>query len=299
MQNRKFKIGYFADGPWSHRALEKILLNDSNKVCFIVPRTDTKDDTLKTIAIRNEIDYLHPVKINDKEFIEIAKSYNCDLFVSLSFNQIFKNEIIDIPKYKTINCHAGKLPFYRGRNVLNWVLINDEKEFGITVHYVDQGIDTGDIILQNTYPITDNDNYGSILEKAFSECGVLLYEAIELIKDGTSTRTPQIEKHPVGFYCGGREIGDELIDWNNTSRNIFNFIRALSNPGPIARTKFKNQEIKIHRSTFIKEAPQYINIPGQIIGKTSSGFLVKTKDSYIEINDIEFNGNLKIGDRLG
>lgn len=299
MQNRKFRIGYFADGPWSHRALEKILMNPSNEVSFIVPRTDTKDDTLKTIALSNRIDYLHPVKINDKEFIEIAKSYNCDLFVSMSFNQIFKNEIINIPQFKTINCHAGKLPFYRGRNVLNWVLINDENEFGITVHYVDEGIDTGDIILQNTYPITDNDNYGSILEKAFSECGLLLYEAIEQIKNGTSTRTPQIEKHPVGFYCGGREIGDELIDWNNTSRDIFNFIRALSKPGPIARTKIRDQEIKISKSSFIEKAPEYKNFPGQIVGKTARGFLVKTKDTFIEIYDIEFDGKLKIGDRLG
>jgi methionyl-tRNA formyltransferase len=65
----------------------------------------------------------------------------------MSFNQIFKSEIINLPRLKTINCHAGKLPFYRSRNILNWVLINDEKEFGITVHYVDEGIDTGDIIL--------------------------------------------------------------------------------------------------------------------------------------------------------
>ena len=78
----------------------------------------------------------------------------------MSFNQIFKREMIDLPKYGTINCHAGKLPFYRGRNILNWALINDEKEFGITVHYMDEGIDTGDIIVQRTYPIGEEDDYG-------------------------------------------------------------------------------------------------------------------------------------------
>ena len=73
----------------------------------------------------------------------------------MSFNQIFRKDIINLTPIGIINCHAGKLPFYRGRNILNWVLINDEKEFGITVHFVDEGIDTGDIILQKTFPITD------------------------------------------------------------------------------------------------------------------------------------------------
>jgi methionyl-tRNA formyltransferase len=92
------------------------------------------------------IDYLKYENINSKNFIERIKTYFCDLFVSMSFNQIFKDEIINLTPLRIINCHAGKLPFYRGRNILNWVLINDEKEFGITVHYVDEGIDTGDFI---------------------------------------------------------------------------------------------------------------------------------------------------------
>ena len=82
---------------------------------------------------------------------------------------------MSLPKLKTINCHAGKLPFYRGRDILNWVLINDEKEFGITVHYMDEGIDTGDIILQRTFPITDEDSYKTLLERSYDECANILY----------------------------------------------------------------------------------------------------------------------------
>jgi methionyl-tRNA formyltransferase len=98
----------------------------------------------------------------------------------MSFNQIFREEIMNMPPLKTINCHAGQLPFYRGRNILNWALINDEKCFGITVHYVDSGIDTGDIILQRTYPINDADNYKSLLEVAYTECANILYDAIKI-----------------------------------------------------------------------------------------------------------------------
>jgi methionyl-tRNA formyltransferase len=293
----KIKIGYFADGPWSHLAFEKIIQDSDIDIKFIVPRNDTKDETLKNYSLKYNIDYLFPVNINSPEFIHIVKEYDCDLFVSLSFNQIFRKEIIGIPKGGIINCHAGKLPFYRGRNVLNWVLINDETEFGITIHFVDQGIDTGDIISQNVFSIDDNDNYSTLLERAFHGCADLLYETLETFKDNSFKRIPQSKIHPIGFYCGGREIGDEIIDWNNSSRSIFNFIRSICKPGPIAHTTNGNRVVTINNSNYIKNVPEYIGTPGQILSKTKIGYLVKTKDSFIEIFGI--NGKVKIGDKLG
>ena len=293
----KFKIGYFADGPWSHETFNLLILDETISIEFIVPRTDTKDHTLKNLALENGIDYLYGVKINSPEFIEKASSYNCDLFVSMSFNQIFRKEIINIPHLKTINCHAGKLPFYRGRNILNWALINDENEFGITVHYIDEGIDTGDIILQRLYPITDNDNYSTLLEVAFKECAAVLNESIKLIQLGKVKRIKQSEIHSVGFYCGQRKDGDEIIDWNQTSREIFNFVRSLCEPGPIATTFCEGEEIKINTVKLVKNAPIYKGIVGQLLSKTKDGFLIKTSDSFIEI--IEFYSKLKVGKRLG
>ena len=117
---RKIKIGYFADGPWSHLAFKKIIKDDSIDIQFIVPRSDTEDVNLKNFSQKYNIDYLCPVKINSTEFISKSTAYECDLFVSMSFNQIFRNEIINVPKLGVINCHAGSLPFYRGRNILNW-----------------------------------------------------------------------------------------------------------------------------------------------------------------------------------
>jgi len=294
----KIKIGYFADGPWSHNAFNLLIEDDSIEIAFIVPRTDSKDDTLKVYAEKYKIDYIKGYNINSDEFIDIAVKYECDLFVSMSFNQIFKERIINLPRFKTINCHAGKLPFYRGRNILNWALINDEKEFGITVHYIDEGIDTGDIILQRTFPISEDDNYKSLLNVSFTECATILYDAVKLVQEDKVKRIKQSDIHPVGSYCGQRKIGDEIIDWNNSSREIFNFIRAISEPGPKARTYINENEIKINRAKMIPQAPSYINIPGQIIGKTESGFIVKTNDSFIEISQIESPQKLKIGDRL-
>lgn len=294
----KIKIGYFADGPWSHLAFEKLIADDTIEFAFIVPRTDTQDEILKNYADKYNIDYLHGIKVNSNEFYATADAYNCDLFVSMSFNQIFRERIINLPKLKTINCHAGKLPFYRGRNILNWVLINDENEFGITVHYIDEGIDTGDIILQKTFPINDHDNYGSLLDIAHIECANILCDAIKLLQSQQVTSIKQETIHPIGMYCGMRKEGDEIINWKQSSRDVFNFIRAISTPGPIARTTCNGKELKINKAFYMEDAPVYKNTVGQIVGKTMEGWIVKTLDSTIVIADIEYDGKLKVGDRF-
>lgn len=298
MSDNRFKIGYFADGPWAHEAFELLNADPEIEIQFIVPRTDTEDDILKKYADANNIDYLYPVKINSQEFYNKAKLYNSDLFVSMSFNQIFRNKIIELPRLNTINCHAGKLPFYRGRNILNWALINGEEDFGITVHFVDEGIDTGDIILQRLYPISIQDNYKTLLERAYKECAAILYDAIKKIQKNNYERIDQSKIHPVGFYCGRRGEGDEIINWNQKSIDVFNFIRALCDPGPIATTFLSGEKVKINKCSLIPDAPSYINTPGQILSKTSQGYLVKTLDSFVEIQDIHSNIKLKVGDKL-
>ena len=295
----KLKIGYFADGPWSHTAFVKLIEDSDVEIKFIVPRTDTKDNTLYNFSQKYAIDYLFPVKINNLEFLESVAKYDCDLFVSMSFNQIFRKKIIETPKLGVINCHAGKLPYYRGRNILNWALINDEKEFGITVHYVDEGIDTGDIIKQECYPITDTDDYNSLLEIAYIECAEILYKAIKEIQSGNSQRINQDTIDPLGFYCGRRGVGDEIINLNTTSRRLFNFIRSINKPGPMATTSLNGNELRINRSRMIEGAKNYIGTNGQLLAKTKDGFLVKTEDSFIEILEIESETKLKVGDKLG
>lgn len=293
------KIGYFADGPWSHKAFELIILDKSIEIAFIVPRTDSNDEVLYKYSVKYKIPYHKGVRINSEEFFQLARSYSCDLFVSMSFNQIFKPKITNLPLFGTINCHAGKLPFYRGRNILNWALINDEKEFGITVHFIDEGIDTGDIILQNILPIREEDTYKTLLEIAYIECANTLYSAIKQIQKKEYIRLKQESIHPVGFYCGQRCIGDEIIDWNQSSRRLFNFIRAICSPGPQAQTLCNKKVIKINAASLIVEAPVYIGKEGQIVGKTGRGFIVKTLDSTIEIFEIESDIKLKVGDCLG
>jgi methionyl-tRNA formyltransferase len=216
----------------------------------------------------------------------------------MSYNQIFKKRIIDLPKIGIINCHAGKLPFYRGRNILNWVLINGEKEFGITTHFVDEGIDTGDIVLQRAYPINDSDDYSTLLAKAYFECPEILYDSVKLIQQGSIVVKKQSEIDPIGLYCVKRKSGDENIDWNQSSRDVFNFVRALRTPGPRARTFLSRQAIFIDKVEMVPGAKNFKGIPGAILSIERESFSVKTNDSFIRVLEWSATTGLRIGDRL-
>lgn len=292
------RIGYFADGPWGHNAFKKIIEDKSLETVFLMVRYDSQDSVLIELAREYNIPLLLHPNVNSDEFLEMVAKFDADLFVSMSFNQIFRRRFIELPKYGTINCHAGKLPFYRGRNILNWALINDETEFGITVHYVDEGIDTGDIILQKTYPITDDDDYGTLLEVAYTECADILYDAIKLIQNGDVKRISQSSISEVGLYCGMRRQGDEVLNWNQTSRDIFNFVRAVTLPGPCARTDVNGEECIIEKVSLISNCPIYKGIPGQVLKKEKGVLFVKTLDSYIVVEKYKCNKNIKVGDRF-
>jgi len=292
------KIGYFGDGPWAHNALNLLLRDPQLTVAFVCARFDSTDQVLGSMTNSAQIDFISHGNINSEEFLSTITRYNCDILVSMSFNQIFKREILSLPPQGIVNCHAGKLPFYRGRNILNWVLINDESEFGITVHYVDEGIDTGDIILQRPYPISDLDDYSSLLERAYEGCGTLLHQALQDIRQGKAHRTPQSTVHPTGFYCTSRVQGDEILDWNQTSREVFNFVRSLCAPGPQATTFLSGCELKINRVAMVSEAPAYKGVPGAVLGVHGNSYLVKTRDTFIRVLELAGDSRPRVGDRL-
>lgn len=276
-------LGYFADGPWAHRALEKIRDIPSLKILFIVGRFQTTDQRLRRYAEEWGIPFFVHRNVNSKEFLGWIREFQADLFVSMSFDQIFKAEFLSSTSRGVINCHAGALPFYRGRNVLNWALINGEKKIGITVHHVDQGIDTGDIILQRFIDILPDDDYGTLLDKAAVSCAEVLCEALLLLERGKAPRIPQSSLHPTGSYCVKRKQGDEVLDWSWDSERIHNFVRALTTPGPGARTWLGEKEWVVYKTAPFSEATSEGAIPGEVIGQTPDGIIVKTGDSSLLI----------------
>ena len=119
-----------------------------------------------------------------------------------------------------------------------------------------------------------------------------------MIQKNEVTSKKQSEIHNIGFYCGQRGEGDEIINWNQTSREIFNFVRAICKPGPMARTYCKGEELSINKVTLIEHAPNYISTIGQVVGKTNNGFIVKTIDKTIKVVEYEYEGRINIGDKL-
>lgn len=296
---KNLKIGFFGDGEWAVNALSLLDTHPNLEIVFVVLRYTQPDERLRSLCAELGIECVFFQNVNSSEFLQWANDFNTNLFVSMSFDQIFKRPIIDNPEFGTINCHAGKLPFYRGRNILNWALINDEKEFGITVHYIDEGIDTGDIILQKSYAITDKDSYSSLLNCAYTECASTLYEAIELIRVGEVNAVSQESIHPVGMYCTARIAGDENLNWNMPSRYVFNFVRAICKPGPMARCWLGDDEICINKIEMVPNAPEYKGVPGAVLFKDEDAVYVKTMDSFVKVLEYEKNGrNLRNGDRL-
>ena len=284
----KLNILFYGDGPWAHLSLEKIIESNEFNIKGVVLRYETQDPTLRNIAEKNDIEVYVSKNVNSDEFINFSKSLDLDLSVSMSFNQIIKEKLRQTNRIGFINCHAGKLPWYRGRNILNWVLINDEKEFGITTHFIDDGIDTGDIINQAIIPIEDDDDYSTLLKKAIQKSPEVLYDALIKIKSGNYNTIKQ--NHIAGSYFSYRRIGDEYIDWNWSSRRIYNFVRAITDPAPGAQTFLNGKKVYIWEAKET-EFENYISTPGEIINKDNEGIYVKTGNSVIKLTRISTDDN--------
>lgn len=296
-------ILFLGDGVWGHKALKGIISDNAFNVKAVIIRFTNPDQKLKVMAEQNNIPVFIEQNINNEKFVDMIREMNIDLGVSMSFDQIIKEDFRESCKNGVINCHAGKLPNYRGRNILNWALINDEKEFGVTAHYIDSGIDTGDIIAQVVVPISEEDNYNTLLSKALEKCPEVLMDAIYKIKDNRVT--PIKQNYINGSYFSRRRNGDEFIDWNWSSRRIHNFIRALVEPSPGAQTYYKNKKIYIWSSEQV-QYPKYISTPGEVIKKDDKGIIVKTGDTALKINLISTDENIekvipniRVGERLG
>lgn len=275
------RIGYFGDGLWASGALERILALPRLRVVFVVARPSAPDPELRQWAERIGVPFLVPRDVNAPDFLGTVKRFSPDLNVSMSFDQILGRTILELAPLGFINCHAGALPFYRGRNVLNWALINGEESFGVTVHHVDEGIDTGDVIAQRQVLIAPDDDYSTLLRKAAAVCSELLPETLRAIESGAASRTPQTDIHPVGSYFSRRVEGDEEIDWGLPTRQVRDFVRALVPPAPGARTDRAGRRLAVLKTELITGAPPYIEVPGRILGCTPAGVVVKTGDTSL------------------
>jgi methionyl-tRNA formyltransferase len=278
------KFAFFGDGLWARRSLER-LVADGHEPAVVVLRSSTGDTELAAAARALGIDTVAPSLVNSAETLEQLAGTGAELWVSMAYNQIFRREALALPRLGCINCHAGKLPLYRGANVLNWVLINGETELGLTIHYVDEGIDTGDIILQRTLPIGWETTYGELLEQATLAFPDLVSDAVGRIAAGTAERRPQ---GAIGTYFGRRRPGDEWLDWTDSSAAVYNKVRAITRPGPGARTRLGDQTVIVWSSSYDPSWPEYVATCGEVVGRSAGqGVIVKSGNSTVLVREVQ------------
>jgi methionyl-tRNA formyltransferase len=297
------RLVLLGDGEWAARSLERLQATPHD-VIAVLQRVRPTDSSLADAARRFGIPVHAPARVNAPEVGRMLATFAPGLLVSIAYDQILGAPARTAARHGALNFHAGKLPHYRGRNVINWALINGETEIGITAHFMDDGIDTGDILLQRTLPLTWTDTYGSVLGRVVAALPDLVVAGVDLVASGRFDVHSQRELP--GSYFGARREGDEWLDWSDGSAALHNKIRAITHPGPGARTIAGGVPVIIWRAFADPAAPHYRAIPGQVVGRgAGGGALVKTGDSTLLVEEVQLEGaapaapSWPVGTRLG
>ena len=238
---------------------------------------------VKEVAVENNIPVYQPKSLRkEPEMIQMIKDLNPDFIIVVAFGQILTKEVLDIPKYGCVNLHGSLLPMYRGSAPIQWAVIKGEKVSGNTTMLMDEGIDTGDMLLVDKVDISDNMTAGELFDILMKRGSSLLVDTIEgLVKNEI---TP-IKQEGETFYAKMLDKNIALINWNDSAKNIHNLIRGL-NPWPIAYTNYKDEKMKIYESEVIDD--KEYDVVGKILAVDKKGIKVSTKFGTLLIKKIQF-----------
>ncbi|MCI9279597.1 MAG: methionyl-tRNA formyltransferase [Bacilli bacterium] len=263
-------------------------LIDKTKVVLVVTQPDKlvgrkqilTPSPIKKLALEKKIPLFQPNKIRE-EFDTILNT-DADIIITCAYGQIIPKSILDYPKLGCINVHASLLPKYRGGAPIHWCLINGDEKTGITIMYMAEKMDNGDIITQKDYKIEPSDNVGTLHEK-LSEIGAqLLIQTLPSIINGTNQKIAQEESNVTYAYNIKRE--EERLDFKKTGKEVINQIRGL-NPWPLANFLLENQEYKVLEARFLKK--EHKEEIGKIIEITKQNFGITCQDGILYIEKIK------------
>ena len=262
----------------------------------IVGKNKEKSYTpIKKLSIDNNILVLQPEKIR-KEYDDII-SLNPDIIITCAYGQIIPEEILNYPKYGCINVHASLLPKLRGGSPLHHAIIDGYDKTGITIMYMDKGMDTGDIITQRIVPIMDDDNVGTIHDKLSLLGSKLLIDTLPDIIEGNVNRIKQNDNEAT--YCHNITHDEEMIDFNKNCRDIFNQVRGM-NPFPVSYILLNNKVLKIYEVAYEITSKYQDKRNGTIVFKDKKNLLIKAKDGIIKVINLKKEGKkrMSIGEYL-
>ena len=290
------KILFMGTPDIAKGCLEK-LINENKNVIGVVTQADKPIGRgkkmgmppVKELALEHNIPVYQPIKARDEQFINTLKEINPDVIVVVAYGQILPKALLDIPKFGCINVHVSLLPKYRGAAPINWVIINGEEKTGVTTMYMDEGLDTGDIILQREFALSNEITAGELHDTMMVEGSELLIETLDLIEKGTAPRIPQNDEESSYAPIMNKSLGK--IDFTKSAKEIHDLVRGV-NPWPSAYTTYDSKTMKVWKTKVLDESSN--KECGTILKVDKEGIRVATKDKVLLIEDIQMPNKKRV-----
>ena len=258
---------------------------------------------VKSCALRYDIPVFQPVKVRTPEAVETLRGYGADVFVVAAFGQILSEEILTMPRYGCINIHASLLPKYRGSAPIQRVILDGEKETGITIMQMDKGIDTGDMLLQSVVPIAEKETGDSLHDKLADEGAKLIVEALRKLEAGELIPKKQNDEESCYAKMLDKSMGK--IDWRQSAVQIERLVRGL-NSWPSAYTSFHGKTLKVWESDIVncrqvqEEEHESVSengkepLPGTVTAVEKDAFYVQTGEGTLKVTEVQLEGKKRM-----
>ena len=244
---------------------------------------------VKEKALEYNLPVYQPLRAREESFIEQLRGMQPDIIVVVAFGQILPKAILEMPKYGCINVHASLLPKYRGAAPIQWAVIDGEKESGVTIQQMNEGIDTGDILTKTVITLEEKETGGSLFDKLADAGAKLLVETLVAIENGTITRTKQNDAEATHAKKLDKTLGE--IDFTKSAEEIERLIRGL-NPWPSAYTGLGGKTLKIWDANVVDKEVE--GQPGEIVEITKENIYVKTGKGLLELEEVQLEGKKRM-----
>lgn len=290
------KIVFMGTPEFSVGTLEAILRAGHQVTCVVTqpdkPKGRGKEmqmTPVKECALAHGIPVFQPTRIKAEEAIEELKKIEADIFVVAAFGQILSKAVLEMPKYGCINVHASLLPKYRGAAPIQWAIINGEKETGVTIMQMNEGLDTGDMLLKAQIPIEEEETGDSLQDKLALLGANLCVEALSAIEKGKVIPVLQNEKDTCYAKMLTKQLGH--IDFADSAVKIERLIRGL-NSWPSAYTLYNGKNLKIWKAKVVENVCQ--DGPGVITEVTKESLTVATGEKSLQITELQLEGKKRM-----
>lgn len=242
---------------------------------------------VKVVAEEKGIKVYQPLKVRDEEFVETLRAYNPDVIVVVAFGQIIPLSILKMPKFGCVNIHGSLLPKYRGAAPIQWAVLDGEKETGITTILMDEGIDTGDILLKKTIKIDTDETSGSLFDKLMALGAETILETLDELENGSLTPIKQGESPTAYAKMLTKAMG--LIDFTKSAKELDCFVRGMD-PWPSAYTRLSGKTLKLWKVRVVEGDGK----AGSVIGIDKESFTIACGEGAIEVLEVQLEGKKRM-----